>query len=252
MPDGLLRLDERPPHVVIADQSELQRYSRLLGKAHGRRHPGVWHRGHKIRVHSAFARQLPTESFTNLINAVTVEIAVGTRKVNILEDTFSLRYGGKGLERLDSIGTKRDDLAGLHLALIGGLDQVQRASFRGDNVGAFVRSRVKPSEDQWTKTHGIPCCNHPIWSQKQQRIGAACPAQRLDDTTHESRLFRCRNQMNDDFGIGGGLKDGPRVFQLFAQYFSVDQIAVMRDCDWPLRVFDDKRLNIFQMTLAGR
>src|SRR5262249_5557725 len=58
--------------------------------------------------------------------------------------------------------------------------------------------------------------------------------------------------MNDDFGIGGGLKDGPRVFQLFAQHFSVDQIAVMRDCDRPLRVFDDKRLNIFQMTLAGR
>src|SRR5262245_60673448 len=58
--------------------------------------------------------------------------------------------------------------------------------------------------------------------------------------------------MNDDFGIGGRLKDGPRVFQLFAQYFSVDQIAVMRDCDGPLRVFDDKRLNIFQMTLAGR
>ena len=45
-------------------------------------------------------------------------------------------------------------------------------------------------------------------------------------------------------------KIDPGLFQLVAQQRAVDQIAVMRDRDRPLGIFDDKGLGVFEMALA--
>ena len=43
-----------------------------------------------------------------------------------------------------------------------------------------------------------------------------------------------RHQMQDDFGIAGGLKDGAASFQILAQFGGVGDVAVVRDRDRPL------------------
>ena len=56
--------------------------------------------------------------------------------------------------------------------------------------------------------------------------------------------------MDDHFGVGSRLEDRAGLLELVAQQRAVDQIAVMRDRDGALGIFDDKRLSVFQVALA--
>ena len=56
--------------------------------------------------------------------------------------------------------------------------------------------------------------------------------------------------MNDHFGVGGRLKDRTGLLELVAQQRAVDEIAVVRDRDRSLGIFDDERLGVFEMALA--
>ena len=51
--DRLLRLNERPSDVVIADQSHAQRQLRLLGKTGRRADAGVWNRHDNVGGNAA-------------------------------------------------------------------------------------------------------------------------------------------------------------------------------------------------------
>ncbi len=74
--------------------------------------------------------------------------------------------------------------------------------------------------------------------------------QRLDNPPHQGGFLRRGDQMDDDFRVRRRLENRTRLFELFAQQGSIDEIAVVRDRYRALRVFDDEWLGIFQMTLA--
>src|SRR5437764_6954747 len=57
MADGLRRLDERAPHVVAADQSQIVGDPALLGIPERRGHPGVGHRDDDVRLHRRLDRE---------------------------------------------------------------------------------------------------------------------------------------------------------------------------------------------------
>ena len=87
----LLRLDEGAAHVVVADQSKLDRDAALLREAHGRGHAGVGHRNNDVGVHRRFQRKLPAHGVARRLHGASEDNAVGTREVHMLEDAARLR-----------------------------------------------------------------------------------------------------------------------------------------------------------------
>ena len=58
-------------------------------------------------------------------------------------------------------------------------------------------------------------------------------------------IGRPRQQMQNDFAVGGGLKNGTFAFQFVAQEIGVDQISIVRDRHLSAHAIDHERLRIF-------
>ena len=82
--------------------------------------------------------------------------------------------------------------------------------------------------------------------------GAAHLRQRVDDGRLGSVLARAREQMNDDFGVGGGLEDRALADQRVAQLAGVDEVAVVTERQLAVHAVDDDRLRVGEAALAGR
>jgi hypothetical protein len=60
-----------------------------------------------------------------------------------------------------------------------------------------------------------------------------------------------RHQMQDHFGVAGGLEDGAFPLETAADLHRIDQIAVVNDGQRPHRGLDDDRLGVEQRARAG-
>src|SRR5262249_8948729 len=115
--DPLLRFNERPADVVIADQTESKGDAALGGVSNGRRNAGVGNRNHQIGRYSRFARELATHLFTALLHPAVENLAVGAGKVDVLENAARLRNTSRVSPRGDAVGGHHDQFAGLDVAL---------------------------------------------------------------------------------------------------------------------------------------
>src|SRR5262249_44147518 len=88
MPDRLLRLNERPPDVMVADQSHLHRESGFFSESDRRTDARVrnWH--DDVRVDRRLARENPPEIGADLVDAPAEDVAVRPGEIHVLEDTM--------------------------------------------------------------------------------------------------------------------------------------------------------------------
>ena len=124
--------------------------------------------------------------------------------------------------------------------MIFGLDQVQGAALRREDIGA-----VFPADAERPEPVGITEAEDLAFAHEHDRERALDTAQRRK---HASRVARLRQQVQDDLAINRGLKDGALAFEFLPQLGGVDQIAVMTDRDLPATGIDDKRLRVFDRT----
>ncbi len=92
----------------------------------------------------ALARQLAAELLPHLVDVAPEDLAVGTREVDVLEHAV-VRLGAAANGRTDSRPfalVDDDDLAGLDLAHVGGVDQIERAGLGRDHHGVADRARA--------------------------------------------------------------------------------------------------------------
>src|SRR4029453_3430624 len=68
VPDALARLDERPAHVVVADEPAVVRDPRLLRVAQSRAHAGVGHRDDEIGLYGVLAGELMPERLPHRVH----------------------------------------------------------------------------------------------------------------------------------------------------------------------------------------
>ena len=59
------------------------------------------------------------------------------------------------------------------------------------------------------------------------------------------------DQMQDDFGVAGGLEDGAARFKIGAQFGGVGDVAVVRDGDPAFVAVHGKRLGVALDGIAG-
>ena len=96
MPNGLLWLNKRAPHIVIADEPCIKGNACFLRIPQCRRNAGVWHRNHHIGLHRRFTGELPAKGLADQVHIVAKDIAIRTRKIDQLEDTLTGRSWRKG------------------------------------------------------------------------------------------------------------------------------------------------------------
>ena len=113
---------------------------------------------------------------------------------------------------LRAVLIEHDDLAGLDVADIFRADDVECAGFRGQD-----RATVEFAQHQGTDAERIAGADQLFVGHRYQGIGAFDGAQRLDEAVDEAGALRLRHQVQDHFGVGGGLHHGAVAHQFAAQ-----------------------------------
>ena len=155
-------------------------------------------------------------------------------------------FGGNGLWLCAPLLVEHDDLAGFDVADIFRADDVERAGLRRQD-----RAAVEFAEHQRADAERIARADQLLVGQRHQRIGALDRAQRLDEAVDEAAALGLRDQMQDHFGVGGGLHHGAVAHQFAAQRQPVGEIAVMADRKAAGIELGEQRLHVAQDGGAG-
>ena len=123
---------------MIADEAEAEGEAGLFGVAERGGDAGVGHGNDDVGGHAGLAGELAAHLVAALLHPSAVNLAVGAGEVDVLEDAAGLRNAGGVLAAGDAVVGDHDELAGKHVALVFGAEQVEGAGFRGedDGVGA--------------------------------------------------------------------------------------------------------------------
>ena len=122
--------------VVIADQAESQRSARRLAVADRRAHSRVGDRHDNVGFDQRLGGEDAPEIRPHLVDAAAEDVAVGTREVDVLEDTVCELRRRIGANRAQAAVADDQQLAGLDVADVGGADQIQGAGFREQTIQA--------------------------------------------------------------------------------------------------------------------
>ena len=154
--------------------------------------------------------------------------------------------GGNGLWLCAPLLVEHDDFAGGDIADIFCADHVERAGFRRQD-----RAAVEFAQHQRADAERVACADQLLVGQRHQRIGAFDRAQGLDETVDETVALGLRDQMQDHFGVGGGLHHGAVAHQFAAQRQAIGEIAVVGDREAAGIEFGEQRLHVAQDGCAG-
>ena len=196
-----------------------------------------------------FEGKLAAERLAHVVNAAPAHDGVGAGEIDVFEDAGTWRAGREGLVALDPILGDDDDLAVLDLPHEAGADDVERAGFGGED-GCVAEL----AEHQRADAQRIADADELFHRQEPERIGAFDPHERIDEAHGEAALAlgAPRDQMDDDLGVGGRLKDRARRDQLAPQRQRIGQVAVMGERQAAGIDIGEERLHIPQRGFAYR
>ena len=154
---------------------------------------------------------------------------------------------------MHAFGADDDQFARLHLALVDRADQVEGAGLGGedDGVGAMRRLARDASHHQRTEAARIARGEDAVGREHHQRKCAFHAAQRVGHGVGQRLLARARNQVDDDFGVAGGLEDGALLLQAGANFQRIGDVAVVRQRDLALVALHHDGLRVEQRRIAG-
>ena len=69
----------------------------------------------------------------------------------------------------NTFGADDHHFARLHIAQVHGVDQIESAGFRGENVGRMAAGNFELAHRQWTEAAGVAGYNDAIFREEHQR-----------------------------------------------------------------------------------
>ena len=128
----------------------------------------------------------------------------------------------------------------------GGAHHVQGAGFGRQNPAV-----AQLAQHQRADAQRVARADHLGSGLGHQGVTALDPGQGVDETVDDLGFAAARDQVEDDFGVGGRLEDGAFADQLAVQEFEVGQVAVVGDGDAALVQVGEHRLDVAQEAAAG-
>ena len=242
----LVGLDEGAAHVAVLDQAFLVGNPRRLGKPDRRRRTGVGDRHHEICNGGRFFRESLAHAHPARVDLAATEARVGPGEVDVLEDAGRTAPCGERLGAVDPCLVKPENLAGTHVAVDGGADQVERAALGGDDpVIADAPEREGPDAVRVAER------DEGVVDERDHRVGAL-------ETTHRGghrlgqRSGVAGDQGCDHLGVGRRPEPNTVCDEFLAENARVRQIAVVAEGDGARPPVMDERLGVRPVHAPGR
>ena len=141
----LHRLDERPADIAVLHESVAVRDPRRVRVALRRGNTGLGNRHHHVGRARRLAREFLAHALPGEVDALAIEVRVGPRDVDELEDA-ELRLGLGEADRTHARRVDRDQFAGLDVAHEMRADDIERAGFAGQHPAAFRATEYERAE----------------------------------------------------------------------------------------------------------
>ena len=155
------------------------------------------------------------------------------------------------LARGDAVGSDHDELAGENVALEFGAEQIEGAGFGGEDDGVGAVGIGDAPHGERAEAAGIAGGKDAVAGHHDDGKGAFDLAERVGDGVDERGGLRMRDELDDDFGVGGGLEERALALELHAEIAEVDEVAVVGDGDEALGGFDADGLGVEERGVAG-
>ena len=175
-----------------------------------------------------------------------VELGVGPREVNELEDAQCglVRLGGH--DAFDAVVGEDHDLARLDVTDERGADDVECAGFRGEDG-----MPVEVAEHERANAVGIAEADQLLLVHHDRGEGADDAADGLFDAIDE-RAVVLADECGDDLGVGGRLELESTRFELVTQLGRIREVAVVRERQRSTLTVADDRLGVLPARRARR
>ncbi len=243
---GLRRLDEGPAHVMVADHAHLKGNAAFLGVPEGGVVAGIGKGHDQVHIGPVFPGQTVAQPFAAEIDVLAENLTVRPGEVDQFEDAMGRLHLGERHQAVQAGLVDDDDLPGLDIPDICGAHQIKGAGLGGDDPAA-----VELAQRQGPETARIADGDDLVAGQHDEAVGPLDPFEGLDQGLFNAVFQVRRHQVNDDFAVHGGLKNGPPVFQLRPQLAGVDEVAVMGQGVVFVAMVDQKRLGVGDDGRAG-
>ena len=132
-PQLLVGLDERAADVAVLDQPLLEGDPGRLREPDRRGRARVGDRHHEVGDDRRLLGEPLPHADTARVDLAAAEARVGAGEVDVLEDAGRAAALGNRLGAVDALVVEPEHLAGAHVAVDGGADQVERAALGGDD-----------------------------------------------------------------------------------------------------------------------
>ncbi|KAM3334101.1 hypothetical protein ACQJBY_028883 [Aegilops geniculata] len=184
-----------------------------------------------------------------LVDGVPEHDGVGQREVDVLEHARLARAvrdeAGRGHGHVPAV--HHDHLPRLHLALVHGVDEVERAGLRREHDGAVGAA----AHDQRAEAERVAHGEELVGREEEQRVGALEALAGVADAGEQRARERRGDEVEDDLRVRRVVEDGALRLQLVAQRQVVHQVAVVRHGELPEPVPGEERLHVAQLGLAA-
>ena len=169
---------------------------------------------------------------------------IGSREIDVFEGALGQRLDGRITLMRDAFGAHDHHFAGLDIVQVNGVDQIEGARFRREHVALAAAGNFHFAHGERAETMRAARDDDAVLREKDQRKGAFELQQRVAERAGEGSFGRVRHQVEDDFGVAGGLEDGAAAFEIGTQLIGVGDVAVMSDGDFALVALDGERLGV--------
>ena len=248
-------LNEGAAHVAVFDQTIAEGDAAVLRIANRRRDAGIRHADHNIGLYRRFAGEHFADTHAIAVERFAEETAIGPGEIDHLEHTqlggFSDPAATAGLRVAEA---ELHQLAGLHVAVEAGADDVEPAGFAAHHplsIAALAHVAKHQRPDAVPIAQGIEtfrCADH-----QAERTAAAAGSLTNGGFPIEALIHRMLDREGDQLRVGGGgeLHLGDIGSDRFTQFAGIHQIAVVGKGERAQPCVQQHRLGIAGLAATG-
>ncbi len=236
---------------MIANQAHAEWDFGFEGVANGRGDAGIGHGDDDVGVDGMLPREEAAEHFAAFVHRAAENNAVGAGEIDMLENALLERLFRREVDGLDTGFGDAHHFAGLDLADVLGIEEIEGAGFGSDEPGVEAAGSREFAKDEWAETAGIADSVEFILREDKKRVSAFDLIEGITDGAGKIAGLRAGDEMDDNFGVAVGLEDRAAMFELAAPLGGVGEVAVVTEGDFALVAIDHDGLGVEESFVAG-
>src|SRR5260370_37827953 len=195
------------------------------------------------------AREEAPEHLAAFVHGAAEDDAVWAGKIDVLENALLERLFWREVNGLDAGFGDAYHFAGFDLADVLGVEQIESASFRGNEPGIEAAGGSEFAENERTEAARIAHGVEFVFCEDEKRVRAFDLIEGVTDRAGTIAGLRAGDEMDADFAVPVGLENRAAMLELAAPLAAVGEVAVVAEGTFPLVAIIHDRLAVDQTLL---